>query len=126
MVLLHENTGGARTRGGRARRNPDDSRKSAAGISLLDAKYSRLDSFAAALVGAPYSCMVLRREWARKRGARNTEQLRDVRFEKPEAGSRCTGHVVQLGFVAIFDVRLARKDGGLRTLLPDKRAHYRL
>jgi len=95
-------------------------------VSQLDAQHPRLDPLAAALVGAPHSRVVLQGKPAHHGGARNSNKVPNVRVGQPGTGSRRSGHLVQLGAVAVLNDGLARKDGGLQEVLSDKPANHRI
>src|SRR5580704_19623686 len=52
--------------------------------------------------------------------------MRDVRFDAPGAGSRCSGYMVQFGAVAVFDARMAGEYGRLPDLLSNDTADHGL
>ena len=73
-------------------------------------QYTRLDDFAAALVGAPDSGVVLRGLRAHHRGGRGAGEMHEVRIGKTDARSGRAGYVVQLGALAVFNVGVAGED----------------
>src|SRR5271156_3891876 len=100
VVLPDEGFGGAGDCGGeelcagQGKYHPHYSGQSANGIFELDGKHSRLDDFAAALVGTSNTGLVLQGTWARDGGAARSGRLPDVRVREFGAGSGCFGYLV--------------------------------
>ena len=126
VVLQDEASGGAGNCRGGTGRDSDGAGKPARRILQLDEKHPGLDAVTAVVVGAPDSGVVLQGKQARHRGTRGSGKMRGVRIRKAGAGSRCSGHVVQLRAVALFDNGLAREHGGLQDLLSNEPVNHRI
>ena len=123
-AVVREDEAAGRPRHPRGARGRDPDRPGAVGEDVLrvDGEYPRLVHLPADLVGASHPGVPLPRVREDDGRDRTAFAVRGVRGDRHPAGRGRSRHLVLLRPLAVLDPRVARKDGGSRTVLPHVRA----